>query len=135
MLFLHSNGYYPVETPRKKKIDERESGKYLEMLLFNRRVRRITLAESMYILNERNYAKNLDDFRAGFNEPKEEDLKIDGIFSNFNEILKEAKKNGEILKNCLIAADDMGDEGGILKNCFIDTSEDENDVLGFIRKI
>jgi hypothetical protein len=134
MLFLHSNGYYPVETPRKIRIDERESGKNLEMLLFNRRVSRITLEESMYILNEKNYEKSLEDFRTGFNELKKEDIKIDGIFSNFNEILKEAKNNGEILKNCLIAADDMDDDE-MLSSCFIDNTEDENDVLGFIRKI
>ena len=119
----------------KKKIDERESGKNLEMLLFNRRVKRITLEESMYILNERNYNKNLDDFRTSFNELKEDDIKTDGIFSKFNEILKESKKNGEILKNCFIATDDMDDDEGILSNCFIDNTDDENDVLGFIRKI
>jgi len=135
MLFFHSNGYYPFETPRKKRIDERESGKNLEMLLFNRRIRKITLEESIYILNEKNYDKNLDDFRTDFNELKEEDIKINGIFSEFNEILEETKKNGEILKNCLIAADDIGDDEGILSNCFIDNIEDENDVLGFIRKI
>ena len=135
MLFLHSNGYYPVETPRKKRIDERESGKNLEMLLFNRRLRKITLEESMYLLNERNYDKNLDDFRSGFNELKGEDIKINGVFSKFNEILEEANKNGEILKNCLIATDDIGNDEGILSNCFIDNTEDENDVLGFIRKI
>ena len=137
MLFLHSNGYYPVETPRKIRIDERESGKNLEMLLFNRKERRITLEESMYILNEKNYEKSLEDFRTGFNELKEEDIKIggDGIFSNFNEIFEEAKNNGEILRNCLITADDMDDDEGILSSCFIDNTEDENDVLGFLRKI
>ena len=137
ILFLHSNGYFPVETPRKKKIDERESGKNLEILLFNRRVRRITLEESLYILNEKNYEKNLGDFRTGFNELKTEDITIgeNGIFSEFNDILKETKKGKELLKNCLISTDDIRDDEGILSDCFIDNVEDENDVLGFIRNI
>ena len=89
----------------------------------------------MYLLNEKNYDKNLDDFRTGFNELKEEDIKINGTFSKFNEILEETKTNEEILKNCLISTDDIGDDEGRLSNCFIDNIEDENDVLGFIRKI
>ena len=57
ILFLLSKGFYPIETPRKKKLAERESGKNLEMLLFNRRVTKMTIQESMYILNEKNYEK------------------------------------------------------------------------------
>ena len=54
----------------------------------------MNLTECLFILNEKNYNKTLEEFREGFNEIKVEDLEIDkeGIFSEFNEIIK-FKKN------------------------------------------
>ena len=71
-----------------------KSGKNLERILFNRCLYRMNLAECLFILNEKNYNKTLEEFREGFNEIKVEDLEIDkeGIFSEFNEIIK-FKKN------------------------------------------
>lgn len=140
LLFFHSNGSYPLETPRKNLIEERESEKNLEMLLFNRVIRRLNLAEAMYLLNEKNYQKNLDEFREGLSridkEFKIEDLKFeeDCIFNEFNNIFK-IENFEEISLNSFISCNDVNDGE---ENIFIDSTisglEDENDVLGFLRK-
>ena len=135
--FFHSNGKIPIETTRKKNSDEREGGKNLENLLFNNTLKRLTLAQSLYILNERNYNKSLSEFRKGFNETKIDDLivDIDGIFSEFSELNDVLKKPDfdNIIKNIIIAGDNEDNDESFINNCFIE-AEDEDDVLGFIRK-
>ena len=39
------------------------------------------------MLNKKNYSKNLKDFKKGFLDLNEKDLKIEGTFSRFNKIL------------------------------------------------
>ena len=135
LLFLHSNGINDVETPRKNNIEISESGKNLERLLFKRVLYRMTLPECMYILNEKNYNKSLEDFREDFNGINNCPSKIDdnGIFSKFNSIFKLTDFRS-LFNNALMVSDDNYDEGEIrLEDFFINDIEDENDVLGFIR--
>ena len=135
LLFLHSNGLNTLKTPRKKDIEISESGKNLERLLFNRCLYRMTLAECIYLLNEKNYSKSLEKFREDFNEIKIEDLTIseEGIFVEFNEFFK-IKDYRLLLNEAIMVSSDIGDEkdNNFLKCSFIDDIGDENDVLGFL---
>ena len=63
LLLMHSNGQIPVETPRKQYIEEREGGKNMERLLFDKPGGKLSLKECLYLLNEKNYEKNLQDFK------------------------------------------------------------------------
>ena len=45
---MHSNGQIPVETPRKQYIEEREGGKNMERLLFDRPMKNY-LSKNVYI--------------------------------------------------------------------------------------
>ena len=135
LLFLQSNGINEVETPRKYNIEISESGKNLERLLFKRVLYRMTLPECMYILNENNYNKSLEDFREDFNEINNCPSKIveNGIFSKFNSIYK-IKDCKSLFTNAIMVSDDNNDEGEInFENFFIDDIEDDSDVLGFLR--
>lgn len=141
ILFMNSNGLNPVDTPRKNNIEFNESGKNLEILLFERCLRRMTLAECMYILNEDNYNKNLEDFRKDFTKINKniKNLKIkeDGIFKEFN-IIFNCEDYDIILKNSLINSDDIYDEDkdkNIFNSIYVDDMDMENDVLGCIRNI
>ena len=135
LLFLQSNGINDVETPRKYNIEISESGKNLERLLFKRVLYRMTLPECIYILNENNYNKSLENFREDFNEINNCPPKIEenGIFSNFNSIY-EIKEYKFVFTNAIMVSDDNDDEDEIrFENFFINDIEDENDVLGFLR--
>ena len=46
---------------------ENKNGKNIERLLFNHCLYRMTLSENIYILNENNYNKSIEDFREDFN--------------------------------------------------------------------
>ena len=141
ILFFHSNGTYPPEIHRKKFIEERESGKNLETLLFGRVIRSLNLAEALYLLNENNYQKHLNDFRDGFTRLDKDynidDLKMDKncIFYEFNKIIN-IKNFKEISFSSFISCNDVDGEKD--DDLFIDSKisglEDENDVLGFPRK-
>ena len=134
LLFLQSNGFHSVTTPRKKNLDISESGKNLERLLFKRILYRMSLSECIYLLNEKNYDKSLEDFRDDFNEIKEIDIEIekDGIFYEFTNIYK-IKNYKSIIENSFMVSNNIQDNNNnILENSIIDNIEDENDVLGFI---
>ena len=135
LLFLQSNGINEVETPRKNNIEISESGKNLERLLFKRVLYRMTLPECMFILNENNYNKSLEDFREDFNEINNCPSKIieNGIFSKFNSIY-EIKDCNSLFLNAIMVSDDNYEEDEIkFENFFIDDIEDDSDVLGFLR--
>lgn len=129
-----SNGMIPIETPRKKFINEREGGKNMERILFNQTIRKLSLVESLFLLNEKNYENSLIDFRRKFNELKIEDITFteDNIFKEFNDVLH--------INNILVEGKkinikcDEDDEQNIFEDVFIDDIEDVNDVLGFIRE-
>ena len=123
---MHSNGL----------IEKSESGKNWERLLFNRCLYRMNLAECLYILNENNYNRTLEEFREGFNEIDNNNLKIDqkGIFSEFNDFFN-IKDYNLLLNGTFMVSSDSSDtdehDDYFLKNSFIDNIGDENDVLGF----
>lgn len=136
LLFMQSNGINDVETPRKNNIGISESEKNLESLLFKRCLYRMTLSECIYILNEKNYYKSLEEFREDFNDIKQKDLVIGktGIFSEFNDIFNIL--NYELLlSNAIMINDENFNnyEENPLSYFFIDDIEDDSDVLGFPR--
>ena len=92
-----------IKTPRKKNYKgEAEDGLYLEYLLFNRELKDINLGEILYILNEENYEKSLNDFRIGFQKLDKKDLKIKGIFSEYNNFINLKIIKVSTLKNTII---------------------------------
>ena len=133
MLIMHSNGKVPLKTPRKQYIVEREGGRNMEMLLFNRKIYKLSLKECLYLLNEKNYNKSLDDFRNGFNELNYDDLIFDdnSLFKEFNNVFK-INNLSEIAKNTNITCEEDSDPN-FWKDTYIDDIEDVNDILGFIR--
>jgi len=81
--YCSKNGNETLKTPRKTEMNEREGGNNMEKILFGRVLNNLTLRQSLYILNEKNYEKSLNQFRKEFLELKEEHCKCDGIFSEF----------------------------------------------------
>ena len=80
--------HHQLKQQKKKNYNgEIEGGKYLELLLFNKVFTEINLPEALYILNEKNYDKNLTDFKLDFEKLDKKDLKIEGIFSNYNQYI------------------------------------------------
>ena len=131
ILFKHSNGKIPLQTPRKKYIIERESGRNMEILLFDRKIYKLSLIECLYLLNEKNYNKNLQDFRQGFHDLNINDLIFDNnnIFKEFNKIL-DIDNFDNIGKNIIITCEE-NEDSNLLTDSYIDDIEDVNDVLGF----
>ena len=125
--YYSSNGTIPFKTPRKKELNIRESGRHIELLLFNRIVNQINLGEAMYILNENNYNKSINEFNKGFNDLNDEDLNIRGVFEEFNYI-KKIENIKDLEEETLIVADPGGGLN-ISGDCFIEI-KDENDVIG-----
>ena len=133
ILFMHTNGKIPLETPRKKNIAEREGGRNMEKILFNRKIYKLSLIECLYLLNEKNYEKSLQDFRNGFNELNYEDLKFDdnSAFKEFNDVFK-INNFIEIAKNTDIICDE-NEMSNFGTDTYIEDIEDANDILGFNR--
>ena len=73
-----------MDTPRKKNFKLREGGYYVEIALFGKILKTLSYEEACYILNVNNYNKSLEEFRNDFEEKKENDLNIEGPFSNLN---------------------------------------------------
>ena len=69
----------------------------MELALFGRVIKKLSYGEVLYILNENNYNKSLEDFKNGFIKLSEKDLIIKGQFTEFNLIdekkLKEYKNS------------------------------------------
>ena len=86
------NNEFEMDTPRKKNLKTNEGGYYVEMALFGRIIKTLTYEEALYILNMNNNNKSLEEFRAGFQSPKEEDFKIIGPFENLNLDVDNRKK-------------------------------------------
>ena len=56
------------------------------MLLFGRTIEKLTLSEAIYILNQKNYDKTLEQFKEGFLKLKNlenmDDLEANGVFKD-----------------------------------------------------
>ena len=70
----------------------RESGEYIEILLFGKILNHLTVKESLYVLNIENYSQNLENFRNNFQ--KCEDITMEELLSNNS--LKELLNNLDI---------------------------------------
>ena len=81
--YCSKNGNEVLKTPRKIEMDERKGGNNMERILFGRILNDLTLKQSLYILNEKNYEKSLNVFRKEFFELKEENCKCNGIFKEY----------------------------------------------------
>ena len=85
--YYHSNGTIPLKIPRKIiNGKELKSGREIDILLFGDKIYSINIKQVLYLLNEKNYDKGIIEFRKGFKELNDEDLNINGIFSDFNRI-------------------------------------------------
>ena len=62
----------------------KEGGYYLEIALFGRIIKNISYGETLYILNEDNYEKSLEEFKKGFMKLSCEDLYMKGQFEYLN---------------------------------------------------
>ena len=135
IFLMHSNGKIPINTPRKKFINENKGGNNMEKLLFNQKIKRISIKQCIYLLNEKNYEKSLPEFKKGFNELKKEDLKIDendGIFKECNSILN-MNNFEEISIKSNIKCNDEDINSDYLIDSYVDDIGIDNDILGIIR--
>ena len=122
--YCSKNGNEPIKTPRKKDMDEREGGNNMERVLFGRVLNDLTLRQSLYILNEKNYEKPLSQFRKEFFELKEEDCKCEGIFKEYMGL----KFNIKELSDYILI--NFKSNSYKINSCYIPIKL-KNDVLGF----
>ena len=94
--FYMENCQISIQTPRKKQLNKIEGGAYIDFALFGKVLKELNLEQVLYILNEKNYEKTYIDFQYDFNNIKEEDLKVQGVFKQMCEnIYKSYKKDFE----------------------------------------
>ena len=84
--YLSKNGKESLKTPRKIKVEGREGGVNMENLLFGQVLNKLTVKQALYILNEDNYNKSINQFRNDFIELKGCECK--DIFKDYYEINK-----------------------------------------------
>ena len=132
IFLMHSNGMIPLETPRKKYVNERESWRNMEKILYDRKIYQLSLIECLYILNENNYNQSLSDFRNGFNELNLKDLQFnkDNIFFELNEVFK-VNNFLDFGKKTNVRCDE--NQTNFQDDTIIGDIEDINDILGFFR--
>ena len=87
------------------------------------------MIQAIYILNEDNYKKSLDDFRKDFISQKNNNMNINGEFSQLNDIITDLLKNNEDLSNLIL----VNDSSSEFDEIDIDAN-DSDDVLGFPRE-
>ena len=80
------NGKEPLKTPRKMYGNEREGGNNMERIFFGRVLNVLSLRQALFILNEENYKKPLNQFRQEFLELKDFNCKPIGIFKEYSKM-------------------------------------------------
>jgi len=100
--FYMENCQASIETPRKNNIEFSEGGYYIELALYGRILKYITLAQALYLINEENYKKEFLEFQKGFNNISNSDLKIKGAFSELFKDLNFDKDFLNISRNIFI---------------------------------
>ena len=93
--FYMENCKISIQTPRKKIFDITDEGYYIDLALYGRVIEKINLEQALYIINEKNYDKTYLEFHYGFNDIKQEDLMVEGVFKD---ICKDIKNN-YLIKN------------------------------------
>ena len=120
--------YISNGTPRKKYLKLREGGYYLEIALFGRIIKNLSYGEALYILNEDNYKKSLEEFRKGFMELSSKDLYLKGQFDYLN--LKNESELKDLMHSISIKAKNSNNEkSNIIKDLKISIPW-KNDVIG-----
>ena len=66
IIFFKGNDKNLFSTPKRNGLKGEDGGEYLEELLFGEKMTRLRILESLYILNEDNYAQNIEDFKQNF---------------------------------------------------------------------
>ena len=67
MLFFKSNDTSLINIPKKQVfITGKEGGSNMEEILFGRKILNFTFLEAIYIINEKNFEQNLNDYRKNF---------------------------------------------------------------------
>ena len=115
-----------TETPRKKYLNLKEGGYYMEIALFGRVIKKFSLGEALYVLNAKNYEKSLEDFRKGFMELSDLDLTMNGEFKNSN--LEDKDKINKIKNSIFIKAKSDDNKNDYIKNIQINIPL-RNDIL------
>ena len=100
--FYMKNARIPIETPRKKGLDNSEGGYYIEYALYGRELETINLEQALYILNENNYKKSFLEFQEGFNNIQKKDIIIEGIFKELVENINLNEHKLAVNKNIYI---------------------------------
>ena len=70
-------------------MNEIEGGNNMERILFGRVLNELTLKQVLYILNENNYKKSLNQFRSGFLKLKDNFYECEGTFNEYSQINSE----------------------------------------------
>ena len=123
MFYYHENGNIPLKTPRNEGLDIREGGRVMELLLFGKIINYLNIKQSLYILNENNYNKNVYQFKEDFEKlsktgEKKIDYRIEGEFSEYNLIDKNEVLGKENLTKVYIKLEDS-------ENFIIEYPEDD----------
>ena len=133
--YYENNCSVSIDTPRKNKYSyngKGEGGIYLELLLFNKEILKITLSDALFILNEDNYDKSLPEFIECFKKKKKNDLIIKGVFSYFNNYFELSEISNDDLENNLIKLK-TNKNSDILSDYYI-VKELKDDVAGKLYK-
>ena len=79
-------GNEQLKTTRTIEMNEIEGGNNMERILFGRVLNILTLKQALYILNENNYQKSLNEFRSDFLKLKDNVPEIEGTFKEYSQI-------------------------------------------------
>ena len=91
------NGNESLKTPRKQALDEREGGNNMEKILFGRVLNDLTLRQALYILNENNYKKSLNQFREDFLKMKDDYFECEGVFQEYSILKSEVADSSDYM--------------------------------------
>jgi len=84
--YMTQNGKESIKTPGKEEFAEREGGNNIERVLLGRVMNELTLRQALYILNEKNYYKSLNQYREEFLALTKEDCECQGIFEEYSKL-------------------------------------------------
>ena len=100
----------------------------MELLLFDKKIHKITLDEALFILNEENYKKSLFEFKKDFENKNQKDLVIKGVFSKFNDYLDIKSMSNEEFNNSYIDQKAIDGSYSVLDSYIVNYID--NDVAG-----